>query len=690
MSSLIPYVAGAAAFSLGAFFLSGVNAKPRHYILNSYLGEQSYVVDKETGARMSHPDMTEEKEWINVRTVYDIFKNGCRLAGDSPCFGFRTTTSEPYRWTNYPEIEEQVRRIALLLSSLLDEKSKIIGIQSRNCPEWLIVELACASIGLIVVPLYETFGEDAFRHILGETKLEVVVCHNAKQAQRLLRLAPADVRHLIVLQQSKELDTLIREKSSPINVCSFNTLLSSEWAVVDGHKPPSPDDTFMICYTSGSTGVPKGVIITNSQFTKTLKAACLRLEDPAITRYPVHLCYLPLAHILEQIGSLASLLYGGRVGFITTDFTGLKTDMRDLRPTYFFAVPRVLDRIYTSVIRKVERYPGALTLLKLEISYKTNLQSKGYYGPPGLLDFLFFRPIRVALGGRVKAVICGGAPLSAEIHRFMRAALNCPVLLGYGQTESCGASTFSYFGDCTLNHAGALVPGLMAKLVDVPEMDIRVSDVGVGELCLKGPYCTPGYFLDPKRTAELIDEDGWMHTGDLGTFNKIGSLVIVGRCKASFKLAQGEYVSPDKVEAIYQLNVLITQIYLTGNPLYTFAVAVIVPNMDELRTFMSKHDPAKAHPSGRDKDVLYTTWERMSDEELCSSDFVKKTMLAELNREARSHGLQGFELPKAIYLTLEQFTIKNQLLTANLKLSRPRLQTHFQKVIDEMYKTAKI
>ncbi|CAL8102523.1 unnamed protein product [Calicophoron daubneyi] len=681
MAALIPFAAGSVAISLGAFYWFK-KSKQHTYPFDIYTNKQSFVVDPSTGIRVSPPGVATDA-YLDVNTVYDVFERGLKLAANLPCLGQRSTASEPYEWKTYEQVKKMIDTLSVKLVSLLETEVRMIGIQARNCLQWLLVELACVASGLTIVPFYETYGEQALRHILDETRIEVMFCESPKQAKHLLQMYPSKLRHIIVFKQGDELEPLINGDSPTVHLHSLQTLLSSEASSCMGTKVPSPDDVFMICYTSGSTGLPKGVLIKHKEFIHTMKAFCHRLEDPIFTKNPVHLSYLPLAHILEQHASLITLNHGGRIGFLTSDFSGLLGDLKDVQPIYFFAVPRVLSRIYSTVLQRLSSIPFGEKMLQYAVALKNKDQQQGYYDNSGFLDFIFFRKIRSATGGRIKAILSGGAPLPDDVLRFTRAAFGCPVVIAYGLTETDGCISLSYLGDGSTGHVGALLPGVMAKLVDVPALNLSVSVDGIGEIRVKGPNCSDGYFNDVLHTKELFDSEGWMCTGDLGTWTEAGALKIVGRCKLAFKLAQGEYVSPDKVEAVYQLSRLVNQAYVDGNSLYAFAIAIIVPNMNELRRYLSKC--AEENGGGDESVSLLSDWETMSDDELCSSVPVREAVLRSLNHLGRVHDLKGFELAKSIYLTNSPFTTENELLTGSMKLCRFNLRRHFESVINELY-----
>ncbi|THD22521.1 Long-chain-fatty-acid--CoA ligase 5 [Fasciola hepatica] len=669
-----PILAAATGLSLGALYLLTRNPKPRVFFYDKELTHQSSPANEKGDERHSEPQVTDDSLVRGLTNVCHLFLRGVKISGSKPCFGTRISQSEAYQWETYSEVEVKVASVASFLDELFGDTSKMVGIQSPNIPEWLIVQLACAARGHVVVPLYETFGTQACREIIEETQLELIFCGSLNTVQWLLQDPPACVKHLILLQCPDD-----STKPSETEILGLRFHVLSE--IIENNRGSKlriehrdTDQLFMICYTSGSSGRPKGVMIRHAQFIVTLKNLYHRLEDQECRDCPVHLCYLPLAHILEQLASTTTLLLGGRVGFLTGDITGFLSDMRDVQPNYLFTVPRVLSRLYTNVQQRVSSSRLMSKLLHFAIQSKLHDQERGYYDQTGIWDLLFFRRIRNLLGGHIRVILCGGAPISTDVLRFTRAAFSCPVLSAYGLTEACGTVCSGYFRDWTTGHVGAIMPEMTAKLVDVPEMGLLVANGGVGELVIKGPNCTYGYYNDPEQTRQLIDSDGWLHTGDLASWRPSGALEIVGRRKASFKLAQGEYVSPDKVEAMFQLCSLVDQVYVDGISVYTFAVAIVVPNFLKLRQFLTENVDRGKHMKA------------CSDAELCSDPYVRELFLEELSKVGRANGLKGFELPKALYLTSESFTVDNELLTANLKLARAHLRRRFEHIIDQLYR----
>jgi len=282
---------------------------------------------------------------------------------------------------------------------------------------------------------------------------------------------------------------------------------------------------------------------------------------------------------------------------------------------------------------------------------------------------LLFNKIKAKLGGRVRMIITGSAPIGADVLEFLRICFCCNVFEGYGQTEASAASTVTLTGDCTVGHVGPPVPSVEIKLVDVPEMNYHATDKPNprGEICVKGYSVFPGYYKDEQNTAEALDSQGWLHSGDIGLFLPNGCLKVIYRKKNIFKLSQGEYVAPEKLENVYVKHNLVAQIFVHGDSLQSTLVAIVVPDVETAVPY--------AKSNGIEGGL----------EGLCKNAAFQKKLLTELNALGKAGGLKGFELIKALRLESSPFTVENDLLTPTFKLKRPKAKQYYIAQIDEMY-----
>lgn len=294
-----------------------------------------------------------------------------------------------------------------------------------------------------------------------------------------------------------------------------------------------------------------------------------------------------------------------------------------------------------------------------------------------LTDFFsrtVFAGIRERLGGRVKAMLTGSAPLSSKVMDFLRIVFSCDVFEGYGMTETSAVSALTCPADITSGQIGVPAPCIEMKLVDIPEMGYTSKDEPHprGEIWIRGPSCFSGYYKDEHNTRETMTEDGWIITGDVGEWDGQGRMSIIDRKKSLFKLAQGEYIAPEKVEAILSRNHLIAQAFVEGNSLQPAVVAVIVPNNETVLKWAKDTHGIEAE----------------SFEALCKDTEFNKALLAVIGKLGSSgtKELKGFEVPKAIYLEPQPFSVENDLLTPSFKLKRTVVRQKYQPIIEELYK----
>jgi len=432
--------------------------------------------------------------------------------------------------------------------------------------------------------------------------------------------------------------------------------------------PPSARDTATICYTSGTTGDPKGVILSHRAFVADISSAIKHGIN--ISHQDVHVSYLPLAHMFERIVMNCVLLTGACAGFFRGEITQLFDDILELKPTVFCSVPRLYNRLFDKVITGVNQAGGfKKTLFDMALESKKEGLKSGSTSHV-VYDSLVFGKIRERLGGRVKMMVTGSAPISSEVMEFLRCAFSCPVIEGYGQTETAAAATCTVPEFTGTGDVGVPLPSAEIKLVDVPDMNYTAKDEAGprGEVCIRGPICCDGYFRNEEKTKELFDEHGWLHTGDIGLILPNGALKIIDRKKNIFKLAQGEYVAPEKIENALCRSQYIAQAFIHGDSLMSTLVAVFVV------------DPETVVPWAKQNNI-----EDQSLEALCENDQLKELFSKEIKEVAALSKLQGFEVPKAFHLTSEMFTIENYLLTPTFKLKRPQAKARYAKHIEDMY-----
>uniref|UniRef100_A0A8C2APL3 Long-chain-fatty-acid--CoA ligase n=1 Tax=Cyprinus carpio TaxID=7962 RepID=A0A8C2APL3_CYPCA len=535
-------------------------------------------------------------------------------------------------------------------------QESFIGIFAQNRPEWIIAELACYTYSMVAVPLYDTLGPEALVFIINRAKISTVICDKQDKAETLLdncekNLTP--VLKTIILMDPYDTALTDRGSKSGVDILSLK-------------DPPKPDDLSIICFTSGTTGDPKGAMLTHENVVADA-AGVVKTFESVFSPVPsdVSISFLPLAHMFERVVQTVLYSAGGRVGFFQGDIRLLSDDMKALQPTVFPVVPRLLNRIYDKV-QSEAKTPFKKWLLNFAIEKKCAEVKHGIIRNDSIWDKLIFHKVQESLGGRVRVMVTGAAPISPSVLTFLRASLGCQIFEGYGQTECTAACSFTLSGDWHTGHVGVPIPCNIVKLVDVEEMNYFASD-GEGEVCVKGKNVFRGYLNDPEKTAEALDKDGWLHTGDIGKWLPSGVLKIIDRKKNIFKLAQGEYIAPEKIENVYIQSAQVAQVFVHGDSLQSSLVAIVVPDPEVLPGFAEKLGV------------------KGSLEELCRNQEIKKAIISDLNKLGREAGLKSFEQVKDLYLHPDMFTIENGLLTPTLKAKRADLTKFFKVQIESLY-----
>ncbi|KAJ2681349.1 medium-chain fatty acid-CoA ligase faa2, partial [Coemansia spiralis] len=327
-----------------------------------------------------------------------------------------------------------------------------------------------------------------------------------------------------------------------------------------------------VCYTSGTTGNPKGVMATHASFAFSAKShrAGLEAEDP------VYISYLPLPHCYERNVVYSGMLAGGKIGFYSGDVMNILDDMQALKPTTFLGVPRIFNRMYERIEAATIHAPGLRGVVaRLALRQKLDQLAAGGGVRHALWDRVVCNKIRDAFGGNLQVGASGSAPLDARVLDFMRVALAVPLREGYGSTESNAVATVSAEDENTAGHVGAPCPGVDIRLRDVPDMNYRATDRPCprGEITIRGPHTFVGYYREPEKTRDAYDGE-WLLTGDIGMIRPDGNLQIIDRRKNIVKLAQGEYVALEHLETVYSRHRLVESIFIHGDSLQASLVAV--------------------------------------------------------------------------------------------------------------------
>ncbi|XP_019619846.1 PREDICTED: long-chain-fatty-acid--CoA ligase 5-like [Branchiostoma belcheri] len=677
-----------AALGAGAAVLGGgvlMRNRPRPVTPPCDLGMQSREVPGTGGGRIAaflEEDKLVESCYDGMQTLHDVFKRGAMVSNNGPCLGWRSGQNKPYEWVTYNEVLDRAAHFGsgLIALGCKPNQTSFVGIFSQNRVEYVVADQASNMFSMVTVPMYATLGRSALRFIINQAQLETVLCDEESKVMLLLTFISnnqvSTIKRIITTEVMADEVILMAERHG-VQMLAFNEVVSlfffplQRLGQQQPHEPvlPSPDDLATIYYTSGTTGDPKGAMLTHRNQIAELGGAVGHFQD-TIKFGPddIYISYLPLAHVIERIMQLYLFTHGARIGFYRGDVKELMSDIQALQPTCMATVPRVLIRIHDAVMAKVQRSSLKKRLLNAALQSKEKQLVKGILRRDTIWDKLLLKKVQEQLGGRVRLMFVAGAPISGKILTFTRCAFGANVFEGYGQTEVSGSGTFTIPGDNSIGHVGTPLACNLVKLVDVPDMNYFTEDKQ-GEVCFKGPNVFKGYLNDKKNTDETIDSDGWVHSGDIGMWLPNGTLRVIDRKKSIFKLAQGEYVAPEKIEMVYNTCPQVAQSFVYGDSLKASLVGIIVPDPDVLISWAARKG------IGGHMDAL------------CQNEEVKSAIFHKICTIGDQAGLMGFEQVKDIFLCPDQFTVENGLVTPTFKLKRSQLKDTFQTQIADMYQT---
>lgn len=633
----------------------------------------------------------------NISTIDELFRSSIARHGNKRCFGtrevlgmdeevqkdgkiFKKLILGDYKWFNYKELDQKITMIGKGLLSLGIRPHQNIAILADTRVEWMLTAQACFRMNVTVVTLYSTLGEEGIIHGINETEVTHIVT-SQELVPKLKKILPnmPSVTHIIYMENPTSVE--MHDFPASVNLVPF-TKLEKIGMTADpelrGEKPTA-DDLAIIMYTSGSTGKPKGVMITHKNILTTTKGFVSAF--PLIRDDDVFIAFLPLAHVLELSAECFFIACGVPVGYssphtMTDQSTaikkGCKGDATVLKPTIIAAVPLILDRIRKSVTEVVESQGKfSKAFFNFALKYKKFWEKRGFKTP--ILDRLLFKKIRKLIGGKLRALACGGAPLSPETHEFISTCFGSTVLQGYGLTETTAGATVMDVEDNIPGRVGAPLSSCYIKLVNWEEGNYHVTDKPNprGEIVVGGDCVSSGYYKNEAMTKEYYrEEDGirWFYTGDIGEVHPDGAIKIIDRKKDLLKLQFGEYISLGKVETELKTCPLIDNICVYGNSFQNYLVALIVPNKRQLRTLAKE-----------------LRKQELSFNELCQ-DF---TVISAVEKSIKEYGvkcrLQKFEIPTKVKLCKEEWHPDTGLVTAAFKLRRNVIQQFYQRYIDEMY-----
>jgi len=637
----------------------------------------------------------------DVDTVHKVWTTAVSMYQDRLCLGTREVIGEAeekqdngkvfkklvlgqYQWTDYQQAHAISTNFGAGLVSLGQQAKHPIAIYSETRSEWILAALGAFSQNIVVSTLYTNLGEDAIAHGINETEVSLVITSHSllPKFRKVLESCPL-VKTVIVIGDPLS-STDISNMKDGVEVIMFDSVLDLGKDNPTPTNPPCGDDLAIIMYTSGSTGIPKGVMISHQNLVATSTTILFLHKFNNMT--DVYIAYLPLAHVLELLSEVTMLLLGVPIGYSSpTTMTDLSTAIRKgdkgdaslLRPTIMCTVPLILDRIYKNLTDGVAR-KGDLFRRLFEFCYNYKLWWSEWGLDTSLLDLVLFSKLRKILGGRVDLMIVGGAPLSPSTQQFVRTCLNARLVQGYTMTETTCAGTCQVPGELSVGNVGGPMAGMEVRLVDWEEGNYKITDKPLprGELVLGGAPVTKGYYKNKEKTEEdFFTENGkqFFRSGDIGELRPDGTFRLIDRKKDLIKLQHGEYVSLGKVESQMKTHPLVDNICVFARSQHFNTVAVLVPVQSALEQLIEE----ELGESEKSYEVL------------CEDVRVRDAVLAKLVEHGIRHGLEKFEIPTKIKLCPDLWLPESGLVTAAFKLKRKAIHVAFSSSINEMYAGSK-
>ena len=591
-------------------------------------------------------------------TLPQLFQQSVATHGDRKALLFKENGQ--YRSWTYREFSRHVDHLAAYWLEMGIGTGERVALLSENCREWVVVDQSLLAIGAVTVPIYPSQTAEQVYYLLQDSETSAIVVSSQEQLDKICSILDRlpFLRHVIVMRPlHPSVDSRIHPYGEAIQL---GEALVSRHAETrrDRLSTLRPDDLASIVYTSGTTGEPKGAMLTHSNLTSNARSAA---QTIGLVVDDVELSFLPLSHVFERIVYYAAISSGMAIAYAESLDT-LFQNMAEVHPTFLVSVPRVLEKIHARMIEKMEHESP----LKRELFYtamdigeffhKLMLEEGRVAFPTNVLyqaaDRLVFKAMRDSFGGRLRYIISGSAPLTPEVGRFFQVA-GIPVIEGYGLTETSPVLTINPPDRPKFGTVGRALPGVTLKIADD------------GEILAQGPSIMQGYWKKDVETHEVFDEEGWFHTGDIGRFDEDGYLSIVDRKKELLVLSNGKKVAPQPIENRLQLHPIVSQAMLVGEG-RNYVVALIVPDLEVAERL------AKA---------AGCEWEGGSGllETPPVLDAIAKAIQAE------NHRLASFEQIK-YWKTLEHpFSLENGQLTPTFKLRRWIIQEQFRPELDALY-----
>ena len=594
-------------------------------------------------------------------TLARMFWDRVERSGDRPAHQFKQSTD--WKTITWREVGDVVREVALGLLALGRGKGDAVALLSTSRAEWVQADFAIFSAGCVTVPVYPTYPPDLIAYVVNDSGAKTIIVEDPGQLSKVLeaRDKTPGLEQIVVI-------TGYDAPQPPKMIMTWETLRRRGRDSVDAHRSTlaervastRPTDLATIVYTSGTTGPPKGVMQTHGNH---IAAVTASKQATPVEEGWVHLLFLPLAHSFARLESFLGVAHGLTTAF-AENLDKVGENLKETRPHFICSVPRVFEKVYGKILAGVEAgSPAKRKIFGWAVSVGRDVSRHQQRGQPvpatlelkrKLAHRLVFSKLHAALGGRLQWAVSGGAPLSRDIAEFFHAA-GILLLEGYGLTETCPALTFNRPDRFKFGSVGQTLPGVQLRIA---------AD---GEILARGPnIATLGYFKQPEATREVFDLDGWFHTGDIGTIDGDGFLVITDRKKDLIVTAGGMNIAPQNIENLLKADPFISQVMIYGDR-RPYPVALITVNPEELSKF------------AREQGILTSE----------AAAIVKHPKVVErVGRtvEEKNTQLQSYAKIKRFTVLATDFTLDGGELTPTLKVKRRVVSQKYKDAIEELYR----